>query len=78
VFEDPFAFRVDRPTGKQIGFGYGAHVCLGQHLARTEMSIFFEELLPRLESIELAGLPRRTETNFVGGPKSLPVRFRMR
>ena len=78
VFADPFAFRVDRPTGRQIGFGYGAHVCLGQHLARTEMSIFFEELLPRLESIELAGPPRRTETNFVGGPKSLPVRFRMR
>jgi cytochrome P450 len=78
VFADPFAFRVDRPTGRQIGFGYGAHVCLGQHLARMEMSIFFEELLPRLESIELAGPPRRTETNFVGGPKSLPVRFRMR
>ncbi len=78
MFEQPFEFRVDRSPLRQIGFGYGAHVCLGQHLARMEMSIFFEELLPRLEWIELAGEPRRTVTNFVGGPKSLPVRFEMR
>ena len=77
VFDDPFAFRADRSPSKQIGFGYGAHVCLGQHLARMEMSIFFEELLPRLEHIELAGRPTRTITNFVGGPKSLPIKFRM-
>jgi cytochrome P450 len=77
VFEQPFEFRVDRSPNRQIGFGYGAHVCLGQHLARMEMSIFFEELLPRLEWIELADKPRRTVTNFVGGPKSVPVKFRM-
>ena len=77
VFEDPFAFRLDRPSSKQIGFGYGVHACLGQHLAKMEMSIFFEELLPRLETIELAGRPSRTATNFVGGPKSLPVRFNL-
>jgi hypothetical protein len=77
VFEDPFKFRVDRHPNRQIGFGYGAHMCLGMHLARMEMAIFFEELLPRLESVELAGVPRRTVTNFVGGPKSVPIRFRM-
>jgi hypothetical protein len=77
IFEDPFAFRVDRATNRQIGFGYGAHMCLGMHLARMEMAIFFEELLPRLKSVELAGTPRRTVTNFVGGPKSVPIRYRM-
>ena len=77
VFEDPFDFRSNRRPSKQIGFGYGAHVCLGQHLARMEMSIFFEELLPRLTHIELAGRPTRTATNFVGGPKFLPVKYRM-
>lgn len=77
IFENPFEFRVDRSPSRQIGFGYGAHVCLGQHLARMEMSIFFEELLPRLQQIQLAGRPTRTATNFVGGPKSLPISFRM-
>jgi hypothetical protein len=78
VFEAPFEFRADRTPNRHIGFGFGAHMCLGIHLARMEMAIFFEELLPRLESLELAGTPRRTVTNFVGGPKSLPIRFRVR
>jgi cytochrome P450 len=78
VFDDPFAFRADRQLNRHIGFGFGAHMCLGVHLARMEMAIFFDELLPRLESVELAGTPRRTVTNFVGGPKSLPIRYRMR
>ena len=52
--------------------------CLGVHLARIEMAILFEELLPRIESLELAGTPKRTVTNFVGGPRSLPVRVRLR
>jgi cytochrome P450 len=77
VFDDPFTFRADRHPNRQIAFGYGPHMCLGMHLARMEMSIFFQELLPRLESLELAGTPRRTVTNFVGGPKYVPIRYRM-
>jgi cytochrome P450 len=77
VFDEPFRFRIDRTANKHISFGYGAHMCLGMHLARMEMRIFFEELLPRLKSIELAGAPRRTVTNFVGGPKSVPIRYHM-
>jgi cytochrome P450 len=75
AFEEPFAFHVDRRSNKHVAFGYGPHQCLGMHLARMEMAIFFEELLPRLKSVELAGEPRRTVTNFVGGPKSLPLRY---
>jgi hypothetical protein len=77
VFDAPFEFRADRAPNRHIGFGFGAHMCLGVHLARMEMTIFLEELLPRLASLELAGEPKRTVTSFVGGPKSLPVRFRM-
>lgn len=75
VFEDPFDFRVDRPAGRHLAFGHGAHVCLGQHLARMEMRILFEELLPRVRAVELAGTPRNMQSCFVSGPKSLPLRF---
>ena len=57
VFRDAAAFRVDRKPNPQIAFGYGAHACLGQHLARMELRAFFRELLSRLESVELAGKP---------------------
>jgi cytochrome P450 len=75
VFADAFAFDPDRAKNEQIAFGFGAHVCLGQHLARLEMRILLEELLPRLSRIELAGEPARVESVFVGGLKRLPIRF---
>ena len=78
VFDDPFAFRVDRPDVRHLAFGYGGHVCLGQHLARMEMVAFFKELLRRVERIELAGEPRWSQSIFVGGLKSLPIRYRMK
>jgi cytochrome P450 len=76
VFDDPFTFNPDRTPNNQVAFGYGGHVCLGQHLARMEMRILMEELLPRLASIELAGQPARVESVFVGGLKRLPIRFK--
>ena len=78
VFDDPYTFKVDRTPNKHVAFGYGAHVCLGQHLARMEMRLLWEELLPRLESVELNGTPTRVQANFVSGPKSIPIRFKMR
>lgn len=75
VFGDPFAFNPDRDKNQQIAFGFGAHVCLGQHLARMEMRILMEELLPRLKSLELTGEPARVQSVFVGGLKRLPIRF---
>ena len=77
VFEAPDDFRVDRKPNKHLAFGYGAHLCLGQHLAKMEMRILWEELLPRLESLELGGTPALSEAVFVNGPKRLPIRFRM-
>lgn len=78
VFDAPFEFRVDRDVKKQVAFGHGAHLCLGMHLARMELRALFQELLPRLEAIELAGEPKNTRANFVSGLKSLPVRYKLR
>jgi cytochrome P450 len=77
VFEEPYQFNAQRNPNKHLSFGYGAHLCLGQHLAKMEMRILFEELLPRLKSIALDGEPRMTEASFVNGPKSLPIRFEL-
>ena len=77
VFKDPFTFDVERSPNKHVAFGYGAHVCLGQHLGRMEMRILWEELLPRLQSVELDGEPRNMVANFVCGPKAVPIRFKM-
>jgi cytochrome P450 len=77
VFEQPDRFRVDRGSSPNVAFGHGVHVCLGQYLARLEMRIFFDELFARLAWIEIAGEPRRSASVFVGGPKTLPVRFGM-
>jgi hypothetical protein len=78
VFDEPERFRVDRDTSRHIAFGVGAHACVGQHLARLEMRILFEELIPRLHSLELAGEPKRSASTFVGGPRKLPLRFVLR
>lgn len=77
VFQDPDAFRIDRSPNRHLAFGYGAHVCLGQYLAKLEMRILFEELLQRISSIELDGAGAMTASWFVNGPKRLPVRYRL-
>ncbi|MGV9800754.1 cytochrome P450 [Mycobacterium sp. NPDC003449] len=78
VFTDPFRFDVGRDPNKHLAFGYGVHFCLGAALARMEINSFFSELIPRLDSIELAGPPQHTATTFVGGLKHLPVRYNLR
>ena len=77
AIENPFVFDIERKHNKHIAFGFGPHVCLGQHLARMEMRLFWEELLPRLESVAVAGEVTGVEGNFVTGPKSIPIRFAM-
>ena len=77
VFADPFRFKVDRENNRHVAFGYGAHVCIGQHLAKMEIKAFFKELIGRLQSIELTGEPKRIQSTFVSGLKSLPVRYAM-
>ncbi|WP_448585358.1 cytochrome P450 [Thermaurantiacus sp.] len=78
VFDAPMTFRADRDPNPHIAFGHGVHICLGMHLARLEMRILWEELLPRIERLELAGEPKLSIANFVSGLKTLPVRVAWR
>lgn len=78
AFKDPFVFDIHRNPNRHAAFGAGAHMCIGQHLARLEMRIFWEELLSRVDSLELAGKPAFTAATFVGGPKNVPIRYTMK
>jgi cytochrome P450 len=75
VFADPLRFDVGRKPNPHVTFGGGGpHYCLGAHLAKLEVQVMFDLLLPRLESLELAGPPERMRTNFTNALKRMPVR----
>jgi cytochrome P450 len=75
VFADPLRFDVGRSPNPHVSFGRGGpHFCLGAHLAKLEVKVMFELLLPRLRSIEPAGAPQRIRTNFTHALKRMPVR----
>jgi cytochrome P450 len=79
IFADPYAIDVTRPSVDHLTFGKGSpHLCLGNALARMEIRLMFEELLPRLASVELAGEVTRVRSNFVNGIKKFPVRVKVR
>jgi pimeloyl-[acyl-carrier protein] synthase len=52
-FESPEVFRVDRSPNQHVGFGFGAHFCIGAPLARTEGEVAFTALLERFPSLQM-------------------------
>jgi cytochrome P450 family 142 subfamily A polypeptide 1 len=77
VFENPGSFDIRRDPNEHLAFGFGAHLCLGQRLARAELSVMVDRLLDRLPDMELVpDRPRPLrQSNFIVGHESLPVRF---
>ncbi|MFK8023115.1 MAG: cytochrome P450, partial [Ilumatobacter sp.] len=79
VFDDPLRFDIERENAdKHLAFGFGVHHCLGAHLTRMELRSLFGTIVPRLDALELDGEVRTSEAIFVGGPKTLPIRFSLR
>ena len=77
VFSDPDAFDIGRSPNEHVAFGGGGvHYCLGANLARVEIRAMFSEVLSRLHDMELAGPVERLRSNFINGPRHMPVRFR--
>jgi cytochrome P450 len=75
VFPEAERFDVAREPNPHMAFGSGGpHVCLGAHLARLEVRVMFEELVPRLRSLEVTGPVERLRSNFINGIKHMPVR----
>jgi len=76
VFDDPFAFRVDRRPNPHLAFGFGEHFCMGAHVARVELETIFRHLLTRLDSFEVAGPVERLTSIVNGSIKHLPISYR--
>jgi cytochrome P450 len=73
-FPDPFTFDIHRSPNAHVAFGLmSPHLCLGAQLARMEIKILFEELLPRLADVRFDGEIARLRSNFIAGIKRLPI-----
>jgi cytochrome P450 len=75
VFRDGMVFDIRREPNPHLAFGHGVHFCLGAGLARLEMRVLFEQVLPRFGSIELAGPVEWTRSNRHTGLRHLPLRL---
>jgi cytochrome P450 len=76
AFAEPDRFDVGRTPNDHIAFGGGGpHFCLGSHIARVEIQAMLRELLTRMPDVAPAGPAEWLASNFISGPKHLPVRF---
>ena len=73
VFADGMSFDITRSPNPHLALGHGVHYCLGANLARLEMRVVFEELLPRFSGYALAGDVEWTRSNRHTGIRHLPV-----
>ena len=77
VFDRPEEFDTQRSPNDHVAFGFGAHFCLGNQLARLELRVMFERLLARMPDMELASGDELLlrPANFVSGIEKMPVVF---
>jgi cytochrome P450 family 142 subfamily A polypeptide 1 len=76
-FDEPERFDITRNPNSHLAFGFGTHFCLGNQLARLELTLMTRRVLQRLPDLRLASdgpLPLRP-ANFVSGLESMPVVF---
>jgi cytochrome P450 len=76
AFERPEELDLSRTENPHLAFGVGAHGCLGQHIARIEIDAMLVEVLSRMRDFELAAPVEWLPSNFISGPKAMPLRFR--
>jgi cytochrome P450 len=77
AFDDPHRLDVARKPNHHVAFGAtGAHFCLGAKIARVEIDAMLGEIVTRLHDLELAEEPEWLASNFISGPRRMPVRFR--
>ncbi|MCB1690670.1 MAG: cytochrome P450 [Halioglobus sp.] len=79
LFQSPMEFDVTRDNAKRhIAFGFGSHVCIGQHLSRLEMIVAWEKLFDATSAMRLDCKPEALEympNILLRGLEKLPVIF---
>ncbi|WP_260479046.1 cytochrome P450 [Kibdelosporangium aridum] len=71
--ERPHEVRLDRPAGKHLGFGHGAHHCLGAAMTRLELQSLFEVMVKRIRDVAVAAEPQWLRSNIIQGYRELKV-----
>jgi cytochrome P450 len=62
MFDEPMEFDVTRSNAKRhIAFGFGSHVCIGQHLSKLEMIVAWEKLFDNSSNFKMASAPEALE-----------------
>jgi cytochrome P450 len=75
AFDDPDEYRADRNPRMHVGFGYGAHMCLGAPLARMEAQAVLRELVLRVSRISAVTETTWSTHSSLRGPTHLPIRL---
>jgi len=76
-FPEPDRFVLDRARNRHLAFGAGPHRCAGSNLARMNLRIAYEELLRRLDDLQLQdGADVAYHCGFNRAPLSVPITFR--
>lgn len=78
VFEDPMRFDITRDPNPHLSFGFGAHFCLGAHLARLETRCTLEQLVNRVDALALAQPESYVWSSFIAGVKRLDLELELR
>jgi Cytochrome P450 len=73
VFDHPDEFDSARKPNSHLGFGQGVHYCLGANLARLELRVLFEELLPRFQHVRVVAPVEWARSNRHTGIRHLVV-----
>ncbi|MEM1335134.1 MAG: cytochrome P450, partial [Actinomycetota bacterium] len=57
VFDDPFRFDIRRRRKQHVAFGFGTHLCIGTHVARSSLAAVFGHLTRRLTDLAVVEEP---------------------
>ena len=75
AFDEPDEYRADRNPRMHVGFGYGAHMCLGAPLARMEAQAVLRELVSQVSRISALKETTWSTNSSLRGPTHLPIRL---